>query len=140
MPDEPVAHPVPGTLAHARCVIAWEGRLLPLLDAGALLSGNADDWGEYPTAATSSLQNVVAIVAYTPRGPAAAEAELGALLLRRLPERVEVADEQACDLPAPWTGWGSLFVSCFEHPEHGPVPILDLAALFAPPELQRAAS
>lgn len=61
-------------------------------------------------------------------------AGFGALLLSRAPERIQVSDEQGCDLPDTLAAWAPLALSCFVHPVHGPVPILDIPALLDPPQ------
>jgi hypothetical protein len=57
-----------------------------------------------------------------------------------VPERVRVTDEQACALPESPPGWHEVAISCFEHPDHGAVPILDLPRLFSGPLPMAAAS
>lgn len=56
----------------------------------------------------------------------------GALQLVDVPQRVVVDDADACELSARAALLRDFAVSCFEHAEHGPVPILNLDAVFAP--------
>jgi hypothetical protein len=79
------------------------------------------------------MRYVVAIVAFAGDGWDSAGVALGALILKKVPERVEVSDDQARELPEELVGHGGLFTSCFEHPELGPVPILNLTAVFSNP-------
>jgi hypothetical protein len=51
--------------------------------------------------------------------------------LGKVPERIQVADEQACALPGSPAAWHQVAIACFEHPDHGAVPILDLPRLFS---------
>jgi hypothetical protein len=53
------------------------------------------------------------------------------MLLGKVPERIQVVDEQACALPGSPAAWHQVAISCFEHPDHGAVPILDLPRLFS---------
>ena len=123
LPDTPEPHRIPLAPAHLAWVIVWQGRLLPLAD----LSGfdAAVDREDPGNARNALLVGVTAFVAGETDAPG-----LGALGFRGIPEQVTVSDEQACELSADRASWRPVAVSCFMHPEHGAVPILDLRALF----------
>jgi chemotaxis signal transduction protein len=128
LPYSPVLYTIPQTPPHARHVIVWQEKILPVLDLATYLAEDGDAW--FDTWTTEVLmENLVGIVAY--RGFGGSETTLGALLLCNVPERVEVTDEQACELPAHLGRWAAVAISCFEHPNYGPVPILDLPRIFS---------
>jgi chemotaxis signal transduction protein len=128
LPHSPRLYPVPQTPPHARHVILWEGKILPVVDLAAYLeAGVEDDMG---TATKQlSLDHLVGIVAY--QTAPATEVSLAGMLLGKVPERIRVTDDQACALPQGPAGWQQVAISCFEHPAHGAVPILDLPRLFS---------
>ena len=128
LPYSPVLYTIPQTPPHACHVIVWQENILPVLDLATYLAEDGDAWFDTWTTEVS-MENLVVIVAY--RGFGGSETKLGALLLRKVPERVEVTDEQACELPAHLGRWTALAISCFEHPNYGPVPILDLSRIFS---------
>lgn len=128
LPYSPRLYMVPQTPPHARHVILWEGKIVPVLDLVAYLEAGADH-GLRTANNWLSLDHLVGIVAYqTVSGP---EVSLAGVLLGKVPERIRVTDEQACALPESPTGWHEVAISCFEHPDYGPVPILDLPGLFS---------
>jgi len=130
LPEEPEIHAVPLAPAPTPGVIVWENRLVPVIDVGLLLRG-ADEAADDLTTALVAMRYIVAIVAFTGEGAADTGVELGALILRKVPEQVDVSDYQARELPRDLAAHGELFTSCFEHPEFGLVPVLDLMALFS---------
>jgi chemotaxis signal transduction protein len=125
LPYSPRLHMVPQAPLHARHVLLWEGKVVPVLDLAAYLEAGAEF---EPGTATNrpSFDHLVGIVAYQ----AGSGVGLGGMLLGKVPERVCVTDEQACALPESPVGWQRLAISCFRHPDHGAVPILDLPGLF----------
>jgi chemotaxis signal transduction protein len=127
LPDRAALHPIPCAPAYAANVIIWERRIVPLMDAGLLLLD--PDVGVGGTRMLT-LHDVIAIVAYT---DAHGETGVGALLLRQVPERVQVSDDWAHDLPAALETSSRYVAACFAHPQHGIVPILDLVTLFSVP-------
>lgn len=114
----PQGYPVPRTPAHARHVLPWQERLLPVFDVVNWLGGKPHATG-LPIAGVFAYQHK--------RGEMP---QYGALWLAAPPARVSVADQQACDLPEPASAWRALAISCFEH-EGAPVPILDLRRLYS---------
>lgn len=128
LPYSPRLYMVPQTPPHARHVILWEGKIVPVVDLVAYLEAGAE-----PSLRTAtnqlSLDHLVGIVAYqTAPGSAVS---LAGMLLGKVPERIWVTDEQACALPESPSGWRQAAISCFEHPDCGAVPILDLPRLFS---------
>jgi chemotaxis signal transduction protein len=122
LPDQPVIYPVPRAPAYTPGVVAWQQHLVPLIDLHGCLAGTAEVGG----------QNLVGIVACATAGDADVKTAFGALLMSRAPERIQVSDTQACALPEAPATWRAISASCFRHPVHGPVPILDLPAILAP--------
>jgi len=128
LPYSPRLHMVPQTPPHARHVILWEGKVLPVVDLVAYLEAGAEA-GLRTATNPLSLDHLVGVVAY--QAAPGAEVSLAAMLLGKIPERIWVTDEQACALPESPSGWQQVAISCFEHPDCGAVPILDLPRIFS---------
>lgn len=122
LPDAPEFFEIPRTPVYCRNAMLWRGEILPLMHLAARLL-------ERPATPHT---NFIAIAAYqkTP----GAKPRYGALALRTAPVRIRVNDTLACDLPDSPSGWPDLSAACFRHAEKGPVPILDLSRVFAPPQ------
>ena len=122
---------VPRAPSHVKELIVWQNRLLPLFDVSAALR---DDHaaGDAPSAPTQTGGTIIVIAAYQVSDER--QIDFGALPVCALPERVEVADDSACDLPSEPLGWRRLAHACCELQHHGAVPILDLHRMFAPNE------
>ncbi|OGT79190.1 MAG: hypothetical protein A3H91_09805 [Gammaproteobacteria bacterium RIFCSPLOWO2_02_FULL_61_13] len=117
----PGLHPLqllPRCPTWCRNVFRWHDRVVPLFDLAALLrpQGVAVD------------SQAIAVVAYP--GPDNS-VHYGGLKLSALPFGRRVSDEQQCDFPASSPHWERIASSCFEDPLHGPIPVLDLARVFA---------
>jgi chemotaxis signal transduction protein len=128
LPYSPRLYPVPQTPPHARHVILWEGKILPVVDLAVFFEAGAED-GLGTATNQLSLDYLVGIVAY--QIAPGSEVGLAGMLLGKVPERIRVTDDQACALPEWPAGWQQVAISCFEHPAHGAVPILDLPRLFS---------
>lgn len=115
--EMPVLLDVPRSPPYCRQVLVWNDTVLPAMDLAAWLR-------EEPT---QSRQTLAGVVAYQTQPDA--DPEYGALLLAGIPERVRVADDQACALPARPPNWRMLAISCFRQGER-PIPILDLPHIF----------
>ena len=103
---------------YCRQVVLWNQLLLPALDLSAWFWGRpraSHDW------------KLAGVVAYQTTPDAALG--YGALLLVDIPQRLRVADTQACPLPKHPRGWDELALSCFLQGENA-IPILDLPHLF----------
>lgn len=122
IPDPPTPFAIPRTPRYCRHVIAWERKILPVMDLAHRLLGEV----ALTERSAVNVSTFVAVVAYYTEGTL----RYGALLLDRVPARIRVDDDQACVLAEPLSGWGALALSCFTHQEYGPVPVLDLAAIF----------
>lgn len=128
LPDPPRLFPVPGAPQHCRLALLWEAEPLPLMELHRRLGGRTvdtggDEAGDGP--------GVVAVVAF--REHDRAPVSHGALRLAGIPVRAAVTDADACPVPPGLLADGTLTASCFEHPAHGPVPVLDLEAVFRGP-------
>lgn len=109
--------PIPQTPAHVSGVLIWQQRLVPLIDLGVYLRGT------FPPELNREYGVMVLL--------ALPGAKLGALVLKHIPERVEVFDSQQCELPTSSSvHWDSIALSCFRHETRGEVPILNLSAVF----------
>jgi chemotaxis signal transduction protein len=129
LPEEPQIQGIPLAPAPAPGVIVWENRPVPVIDVGLLLRG-AEAGAASAATAPGGRREFAAIVAFTGDRAGNAGVELGALILTKVPEQIEVSDDQAREIPDEFIGHGGFFTSCFEHPELGAVPVLDLAAMF----------
>lgn len=119
MIEAPTLLEVPLSPYYCRQAILWNNLLLPAMDLAAWLWRRGQPtWQE---------RKLAGVVAYQPRMD---ETEYGVLLLRDIPERVQVSDTQACKLPEQPSGWHDLAISCFLDAET-PVPILDLPLIFS---------
>jgi hypothetical protein len=56
--------------------------------------------------------------------------QYGALLCTGIPQKLQVKDEQICDLPVEPAGWRVVAVSCFRHNALS-VPIVDVPYIFS---------
>jgi chemotaxis signal transduction protein len=121
LPEQPVIYPVPRAPAYAPGVVMWQQHLVPLIDLNVCLAGTAQ----------VGAQKLVGIVACATAGAADVKTALGALLMSQAPEQIQVSDTQACALPEAPATWRAISASCFRHPLHGPVPILDLPTILA---------
>jgi chemotaxis signal transduction protein len=129
LPYTPRLFIVPQTPEYCRQVMRWEDLLLPVMNLSARFGSN----NEQPFADSTTeleFEMLVGIVAYRPDTSGNKIAH-GALMLNRIPERVTVSDEQACDIPSGSRDWAAASLACFEHPVHGAMPILDLRYIFA---------
>lgn len=129
LPYTPRLFIVPQTPEYCRHVMRWEDLLLPVMNLSARFGNN----NEQPFAdSTTELEFdlLVGIVAYR-LDTNSSRILHGALMLNRIPERVTVSDEQACALPSGSRDWAAAALSCFEHPVHGAMPILDLPYIFS---------
>lgn len=106
---------VPCTPFYCNRVVAWQERLLPVMDIASRLGGMAQK------------AKFIALVGYQQRR--GEYPQFGALLLSSPPLQATVSDEQACKLPENTRGWNELVISCFDY--HGDaVPVLDINRLF----------
>jgi len=122
---------VPGKSEQITEFIVWQNRQLPLFDvADAHRVDNSA--GDSMATAVNNSGAIIVIAAY--QLSSARQVDFGALPVHALPERIEVADDSACELPPESAGWRGLAHSCFKHQQHGAVPILNLGRVFAPGE------
>jgi len=121
LPDPPTLFEIPQSPAYCRQVLVWQGEVVPLMDLSMRLQGLT----------VSATRPLVAITAYT--DVVGSAPSHGALLLDGPPARIRVSDADACALPAPEDRWRRLAVACFNHSTRGPVPVLDLGRIYAPP-------
>jgi chemotaxis signal transduction protein len=116
--EHPVCKDIPHTPTHCHQILWWEGECLPVLDLAAWLTGQ-------PVERTHT---AVGIVRWQERS--AATPQYGALLCTGIPQKLQVKDEQSCDLPVEPAGWRVVAVSCFRHNALS-VPIVDVPYIFS---------
>jgi chemotaxis signal transduction protein len=119
LPENFSTHKIPRSPAHAQSIVMWQEHLVPLIDLPRYVSD----------ANYGSSQRLVGIVAVAANTGERSTTELGALWMTRPPEKIQVTNEQACALPPALQAWARISASCFRHPVHGAVPILDLASI-----------
>jgi chemotaxis signal transduction protein len=125
LPDPPPMFEIPRSPAYCRRLLIWQDELLPLMN----LAGRVTARPVAPAEAQPGDDGLVAIAAFQ-RHPGEAPRH-GGLLLRGTPSRVGVSDANACGLPEAPGGWRQFAISCFEHADLGPVPVLDLQSVFS---------
>jgi chemotaxis signal transduction protein len=123
LPDRPVLQEIPQSPGYCRKVLVWQGEVLPLMDLAGRLAARPR--------VSEGRPELIAVTAFQQQ-PGAAPRH-GALVLNAPPVRVRVHDAQACELPEPQRRWQRLSIACFQHPDHGPVPVLDLPRVFLLP-------
>lgn len=112
---------VPATPFYCRHVTVWLNRIIPVMDLGALLLDQRDQY--------LSMTPLVAIIAWQEASQQALQ--YGALRLDNPPPRViTVQDEQACELPSDLPLWSKLAHACFDEQGRA-VPVLDLSHIFS---------
>jgi hypothetical protein len=116
---DPGAAELASTPAHCRHVIFWNDRCVPVMDLA--------HWLDPSTAAVDAgPHRHLGVYAY--QLGADMPVEFGALWLSRPPQRVEVDDAAATQLPN--ARWRSIATACFAD-AIGTVPILDLSRIFS---------
>ena len=116
--QEPELFDIPQTPFYCSQVLIWENTIIPVMDLLAWLEGYA-----LPRA-----YDMIGIFTYQqqPNTPL----DFGALPMVSIPTRIQVRDDQACDLPATPHGWQELSISCFSD-KNRVIPILDLPYIFS---------
>jgi len=111
---------VPCTPGYCSHVLILQNKILPVLNMATLLLD-----AEKPFIA---IGNVIGVVVYQtePKEPA----DYGCLYLSKMPQRIEVSDDDACDLPEDKKYWEPLTLSCFLR-DGVAIPIIDFAYLFS---------
>jgi len=120
----PPCSDIPYSPFYCQKVFVWQGNILPVMDLTSRLAG-------HPVLLEEDGDSLMGIVAF--QETAEESPQYGGILLSAPPLRIDVTDEQATDLPEHPAGWLILGSACFEHPKHGPIPILNLPAIFSPP-------
>ena len=115
----PKTFTVPLCPSYCDEVFLWNDLLLPVIDLASWLSDGRQ-------VCRNALVGIVAYQIHVPH-----TARYAALKLDSVPKRLRVYDNQACTLPEEIPAWHEIAVSCFTYQDHGPIPILDLASVFA---------
>ena len=111
---------VPCTPQYCSQVLIFQKRILPVLNLATLLLDT-----QKPFIATGKIVGV-AVYQTNPNEPV----NYGCLYLSKLPQRIEVSDDDACDLPEEQKYWEPLTLSCFLR-DGVAIPIIDFAYLFS---------
>ena len=110
---------IPGTPDYCCSVLAWQDKLVPVMDMAAALHDDHRAQSEWLFACLLSYQ-------LAPKQPL----QYLALRISQAPQKIQVDDEQVCEVPT--GGISQLLASvsfcCFSH-QQLPVAILDIAKL-----------
>lgn len=109
---------IPQAPYYCRHTLIWQGRILPLLDLGAWTAGQS----------LRRAHTIAGIVRYWEQSTQSIS--YAALSLSRIPRRVWISDDDACELDEQAGQWQSLVSSCVTISGR-PVPILDLPVVFS---------
>jgi chemotaxis signal transduction protein len=112
---------VPCTPVHCPGVLLWRERLIPVVDLALVLPARG--------AATAGWRHTVVLAWQDAPGQ---PVKYGALVVRAAPSEALVTDDMASVLPEDAAVFGYIANACFMHEER-PIPILDVARLFARP-------
>jgi len=121
--DLPKFITIPNTPTYCCKVFVWQKEIVPVIDIAQLVLGQN----------ITRAENEELIVLATFQANPTASLQRGAILLSAIPSKIYIQDQQVCELPPPKTLWQQLALSCFNHPEKGPVPILSLERIFLTP-------
>ncbi len=117
--SEPELYEIPATPLHCRQVVIWNQEILPVVNLADWLRGRRG----------GQAASFLGIFGYQD-GPGTAPRQ-GALILRAIPQRVSVSDDQASDLPDTPRLWDKVALACFENEAGSRIPIIDLAKVFS---------
>lgn len=117
--------PVPRSPHWCHHVFLWQNHLLPLFDLEIYINPEQQIAG----GTNSGSHDIVAVIAYENQP---GETSYVGLKLSGPPVIRVVSDEEICDYPGDYPGWDRIALSCFEDPDAGPVPILDIQKIFCP--------
>lgn len=123
LPDMPQFTHLPNTPPYCNQVFIWQRKIVPVMDLAQLILN------EKVIRPVAEELIVLATFQTTTNAPT----QYGAILLDAIPIKIKINDEQVCDLPPPITLWQQIALTCFKHPDKGPIPILDLNRIFLTP-------
>lgn len=125
LPSVPELSEIPHSPSFCKYSISWEGHRLPVMDILTYLDNEQNNM-QREACYNNSLIGVVAYIDQEKKQQA-----YGALLLQKLPVRIEVDDKQACNLPESPPDWSGLAISCFKYNDKVQVPIIDIQVIFS---------
>ncbi|MCP4408771.1 MAG: hypothetical protein GY807_13605 [Gammaproteobacteria bacterium] len=120
---------IPGSPFHCRHVCIWNDKLLPVMNLNAWLMGCTEPQ-EKPLVGVVGYERCTG-VSVDGAHALHTRVQLGGLLLRSMPTRVLVSEDQACELPDNDVDWREISISCFADEGNNAVPILDLSRIFS---------
>jgi len=125
LPNVPELSEISHASVFCKYTIPWERQALPVMDIASFLYREQ----EQKKNRTCYNDKLIGVVAYYDSEKK--QQCYGALLIHKVPIRIEVDDKQACDLPESPAEWAKLAISCFEHTNNEYVPILDIPRIFS---------
>jgi chemotaxis signal transduction protein len=125
LPNVPELTEISHAPVFCKYTIPWESQDLPVMDLASFLYREQ----EKKKNGTCYNDKLIGVVAYYDLEKK--QQCHGALLIHKVPVRIEVDDKQACDLPESPVGWAKLANSCFEYTDNKYVPILDIPRIFS---------
>ena len=116
---EPSVIYLPASPSFCKYLIRWGDRFVPVLDlASWLLEGE------------ETKPKFLAVVMFQDQH--SRNWKHGSIVINTIPRRIQIeASAPAVQLPQNVAKWRDLFLSCFDDPETGPVPVLNLSVLFS---------
>jgi len=117
---------VPHSPTYCNKILIWQGQLVPVFDINLYIKSQYSINNN-----ESAVPDFVCIVAYRAEGQTKT-IQFGAVSLSALPYKVDVTDELFCGYPDEEQRWASIALSCFQHAEYGPTPIVDLQRIYCP--------
>lgn len=121
--DMPQFTHLPNAPVYCNQVFIWQRKIVPVMDLAQFILKHK----------AIRLVNEELIVLASFQSHTSTFAQYGAILLDAIPARIQVGDQQVCELPHPKTLWQQIATSCFQHSDKGPIPILDLNRIFLTP-------
>lgn len=109
--------------SYCNKVFVWQGEIVPVMDIAQLILGR--------NIIRPKQEELVVLTTF--QAHVNEPLQRGAILLSAIPIKINIQDQQVCDFPSPQDIWQQLAVTCFEHPQKGPVPILNLERIFLTP-------
>jgi chemotaxis signal transduction protein len=115
--------PVPRSPLWCHHVFLWQDHLLPLFDLEIFINPALDNIRN----TNSGTRGIVSVIAYENNK---GEICYSGLKLSSPPVIRVVSDDEICDYPVNFPDWDKIALSCFNDPDAGPVPILDIQKIF----------
>lgn len=119
---------VPGNPGQCNRLMNWRDHWLPVLKAGHLLT--PEPVAPQDTQDMQETQELIGVLCYQQQP--SAPLEHGGITLHRVPEKITVSEDSACNLSQELKSLEVIVLSCFTYQERC-IPIFDLSLLFTLP-------